>query len=336
LAKISAQNAEREANMQRIANEGPAVPETAVEKMAREQEEFKAKNEAYRAQQMAKYRQNAMGGYTHAMGGHMYDGESTSTGFMFTPSGSSYTPNPNLLPNPWAHSGNMDLPTTDFSGAGRAPGTEGSGNYNVNTDLTNTTQDLSVKGTALQTLSGLAPIAYNTYQALKKAPTYKPEDFYTLQEAIRPDYSQAYNEAKNTYAALMKGAGQTGLSGGARAATLANAATIRNTAMGQVASAEENAYREDMARVRAANAAAKTEGNKLALQTNWAIQAAKQEHAKEALNQFKSMQESQVANDLAMKYAVMGAPDISRFINVGYTPYGQTLKEKLSPNKKKE
>lgn len=256
-------------------------------------------------------------GYTFAMGGHMYDGVTEPTNQMFTSlQPSPYLPGQEDLPVPYGPQNNPSV-TTNTSG--------NSGNYGVNTSLTDTKQDLSVTGTPLQTLSQLAPIAYNTYQALKKPQSYKPSDFYTLQEAIRPDYGQAYNEAKNTYAQMMKNAAQTGLSGGARAAYMANTAFERNRAMGQVAMAEENAYREDMARVRAANAQAQTEGKKLALQTNWAMQAAKQEHFKEALNQFKAIQESQLANKLATNYAIMGAPDISKFKNIGYTPYLESL-----------
>ena len=275
----------------------------------------------------------------YSRGGHIYDGESNSTGFMLTSPTSNYIPQANnLLANPWINNDLNDkylLPTVDFTNTSNTGITTSNNSsnpenhYNVDPTLTDTTQDLSVQGTALQTLSELAPIGYNAYQAIKKPRVYKPSDFYTLQEAIRPDYREAYNEAKNTYAQIAKGLGQTGESGGIRAANLANAAFERNKAMGQIAMAEENAYLQDKVGVRAANAAAETAGKTAALQTNWATQAARQEHGKEAINQFKAMTEADLANKLATNYAIMGAPDISKFKKVGYTPYFEYLKNKF-------
>lgn len=209
------------------------------------------------------------------------------------------------------------------------------GNYDVDTTLTDTTQDLSVTGTPLGLLTNLAPIAYNTYQALSKPKTYKPDDFYVRQEAIRPDYTQAENEARYSYAQLMDSLGASGLSGGNYMSNAQQAANVRNKGMAAVAMAEENAYREDQARVRAANALAETDAKKLALQTNWAQQAARQESGKEAINQAKAITDADLANELAYNYAIMGAPDITRFKKIGYTPYGEYFRERYLTRKKK-
>ena len=45
------------------------------------------------------------------------------------------------------------------------------------------------------------------------------------------------------------------------------------------------------------------------------------------------MSEQGTANDLAQKYAVMSAPDISRFKKVGYNPYYQQVLESIKNRK---
>jgi hypothetical protein len=192
------------------------------------------------------------------------------------------------------------------------------GNYDINTGLTSTQQDLSVKETPLSALANVAGIGYNAYQAIKKPQKMTPGDFYVGAEAIRPDYTEAENEARNSYAALMNGLKQSGLSGGAMASNLQAGALERNRAMAQIATAEENAYRADQQHVRDANTQNMIQAKSAALQANWAIQAARQEHAKEAITGVRENEDRKTANKLAINYAVLGAPDISRFKNVGY------------------
>jgi hypothetical protein len=151
-----------------------------------------------------------------------------------------------------------------------------------------------------------------------------------------PDYTHAINEAKNTYAATLKGIGQTGLSGGARASNLANAAYERNRAMSNIQMEAANQMAAENRRVDTANATAKSQAMKEALQTNWAIKAAQQEHMKEALTGTKDMFNTGISNDIAMKYAALSAPDIAKYIKTGYIPYGQILKEKLFKRNKPE
>ena len=191
-------------------------------------------------------------------------------------------------------------------------------NYPVKTGLTSTQQDLSVKETPLSALANVAGIGYNAYQAIKKPQKMTPGDFYVNQEAIRPDYTEAENEARNSYAALTNGLKQSGLSGGAMASNLQAGALERNRAMAQIATAEENAYRADQQHVRDANTQNMIQAKSAALQANWAIQAARQEHAKEAITGVRENEDRKTANKLAINYAVLGAPDISKFKNVGY------------------
>lgn len=245
----------------------------------------------------------------------------------------SYVPQASsLLKNPWAKNnftlGNYN--TVDFTNSGSTGTTtnKSTGNYDVDTTLTDTTQDISTKGTAWDVIANAAPIAYNAYQAFSKPKTYTAKDFYTPMEAIRPDYTQAENEARYTYANLMNSIGASGLSGGNYASNAQNAANMRNRAMGEVAMAEENAFRQDQAHVRDINTSAYDKARAAAEQLNLASQTARQEHGKEALTGVKDWRNTQISNDLALQYAALGAPDITKFKKFGYTPYIDVLREK--------
>ena len=266
------------------------------------------------------------------MGGHIYDGLSETSNYMsYVPQASS------LLKNPWAKNnftlGNYN--TVDFTNSGSTGTTtnKSTGNYDVDTTLTDTTQDISNKGTAWDVIANAAPIAYNAYQAFSKPKSYSAKDFYTPMEAIRPDYTQAENEARYTYANLMNSIGASGLSGGNYASNAQNAANMRNRAMGEVAMAEENAFRQDQAHVRDINTSAYDKARAAAEQLNLASQTARQEHGKEALTGVKDWRNTQISNDLAMQYAALGAPDITRFKKFGYTPYIDVLREKYFKGK---
>lgn len=270
----------------------------------------------------------------YAMGGHMYDGITNPSGFLNLTS-------PDLVPvlgtdgtaltstgeNMMWSSGTMPTATTANNTANNSSNNS-SNNYNVDTTLTDTTQDLSVTGTPLGMLTNVAPIAYNLYQGLKKPRTYTPSDFYVSQEAIRPDYTQAENEARYTYAQLMNSLGAAGMGGGNYMANAQQAANLRNKGMADVAMAEENAYLQDKVRVREANAGRETDAKKLALQTNWAQKTAQQEHIKEALTQAKGITDMNLRNKLGYTYAVLDAPDISKFKKIGYSPYGEYFMNK--------
>lgn len=198
------------------------------------------------------------------------------------------------------------------------------GNYDVDTTLTDTTQDISTKGTAWDVLANAAPIAYNAYQAFSKPKTYAAKDFYTPMEAIRPDYTQAENDARENFAATLKTIkGTTNTPGYAQAV-----AAERAKQLGNIAMAEENAYLADKMHVRDINTSAYDKARAAAEQLNLAAQTARQEHGKEALTGIKDWKNKQISDDLAMQYAALGAPDITRFKKFGYTPYIDVLREK--------
>jgi hypothetical protein len=198
------------------------------------------------------------------------------------------------------------------------------GNYDVDTTLTDTTQDISTKGTAWDVLANAAPIAYNAYQAFSKPKTYAAKDFYTPMEAIRPDYTQAENDARENFAATLKTIkGTTNTPGYAQAV-----AAERAKQLGNIGMAEENAYLADKMHVRDINTSAYDKARAAAEQLNLAAQTARQEHGKEALTGIKDWKNKQISDDLAMQYAALGAPDITRFKKFGYTPYMDVLREK--------
>lgn len=218
------------------------------------------------------------------MGGHIYDGLSTATNFL-----------------------SLDVP-----------------NYDVDTTLTDTTQDISTKGTAWDVLANAAPIAYNAYQAFSKPKTYTAKDFYTPMEAIRPDYTQAENDARENFAATLKTIkGTTNTPGYAQAV-----AAERAKQLGNIGMAEENAYLADKMHVRDINTSAYDKARAAAEQLNLAAQTARQEHGKEALTGIKDWKNKQISDDLALQYAALGAPDITKFKKFGYTPYMDVLREK--------
>lgn len=262
------------------------------------------------------------------MGGHIYDGFSETSNYM------SYLPHASsLLTNPWAKD-NFTLGkynTVDFTNSGSTGTTtnKSTDNYDVDTTLTDTTQDISTKGTAWDVIANAAPIAYNAYQAFSKPKSYSTKDFYTPMEAIRPDYTQAENDARENFAATLKTIkGTTNTPGYAQAI-----AAERAKQLGNIGMAEENAYLADKIHVRDINTSAYDKARAAAEQLNLASQTARQEHGKEALTGIKDWRNTQISNDLAMQYAALGAPDITKFKKFGYTPYIDVLREKYFKGK---
>ena len=89
--------------------------------------------------------------------------------------------------------------------------------------------------------------------------------------------------------------------------------------------AEENAYMQNKQQVDIMNTQNLLAGKEKMLKYNWAMDAARQEHGKEALTQFKDSQNANLQNNLAMSYASLGAPDITKFTKWGYNPFFKSL-----------
>jgi hypothetical protein len=198
------------------------------------------------------------------------------------------------------------------------------GNYS-DVDLDTINRDISVNQTPLNALGNLAPVVYNTAMALQKPKKTKLEDFYKSVNPIRPDYTAAENEAKNTYAQMHNSLRNSGLGAGSYVSNMQQANIGKDRAMSDIMMAEENAYNQSLMQTNMLNNQNLLAGKEKMMKYNWALDAARQEHGKEALTQFKDSQNANLQNNLATSYASLGAPDITKFTNWGYNPFFKTL-----------
>jgi hypothetical protein len=210
---------------------------------------------------------------------------------------------------------------------------EKKGNYADVGDLSDTTMDLSINQSPLDFGLQLAPIAWNLAKGLQKPMEFKGEDFYTKIDPAYVDYTNAENIAKETGAGVMKGIKNTVPGGGSYASSMLASQQNLNKALSEIGSLEENTNKKIKGDADKLNITRKDAANMQALQMNLAAQQAKELLLQEALTQGKGMSEQGTANDLAQKYAVMSAPDISRFKKVGYNPYYQQILESIKNRK---
>ena len=176
-------------------------------------------------------------------------------------------------------------------------------------------------------------MAFNLYQGLSPYDEVRPEDLYSPLEAVRPDYTQAENQARQSYARMVNALGASGASGGQRlAAQLAGSQAMSNDLM-NIMSAEENAYRQAIAEANKFNAAAETQAKMSALDANWKLENAQQEALKEAITAPKDKYDQMRRDAIALQYAQLGAPDISRNIQVGEVPFMQFAYDKYKKKK---
>jgi hypothetical protein len=206
-------------------------------------------------------------------------------------------------------------------------------NYADVGDLSDTTMDLSINQSPLDFGLQLAPIAWNLAKGLQKPMEFKGEDFYTKIDPAYVDYTNAENIAKETGAGVMKGIKNTVPGGGSYASSMLASQQNLNKALSEIGSLEENTNKKLRGDADKLNITRKDAANMQALQMNLAAQQAKELLLQEALAQGKGMSEQGTANDLAQKYAVMSAPDISRFKKVGYNPYYQQILESIKNRK---
>ena len=206
-------------------------------------------------------------------------------------------------------------------------------NYADIGDLTDTTMDLSIDQSPLDFGLQVAPIAWNLAKGLQKPMEFKGSQFYTKINPTLVDYTNAENTAKETGAGAMKSIKNTVPGGGSYAANVLATQQNINKALTEIDTLEANTNSKLKGDADKLNITRKDAANMQALQMNLAAQQAKELLLQEALTQGKGMSEQGTANDLAQKYAVMSAPDISRFKKVGYNPYYQQVLESFK-NKK--
>jgi hypothetical protein len=208
-----------------------------------------------------------------------------------------------------------------------------SGNYADVGGLSDTTMDLSIDQSPLDFGLQLAPIAWNLAKGLQKPIEFKGEDFYTKIDPSLVDYTNAENIAKETGAGAMKSIKNTVPGGGSYASNVLATQQNINKALTEIGTLEENTNKKLRGDADKLNITRKDAANMEALRMNLAAQQAKELLLQEALAQGKGMSEQGTANDLAQKYAVMSAPDISRFKKVGYNPYYQQILESIKNRK---
>jgi hypothetical protein len=207
-------------------------------------------------------------------------------------------------------------------------------NYAKTGGLSDTTMDLSIDQSPLDFGLQMAPIAWNLAKGLQKPMEFKGSQFYTQIDPSYVDYTNAENIAKETGAGVMKGIKNTVPGGGSYASSMLASQQNLNKALSEIGSLEENTNKKIKGDADKLNITRKDAANMQALQMNLAAQQAKELLLQEALTQGKGMSEQGTANDLAQKYAVMSAPDISRFKKVGYNPYYQQVLESIKNRKK--
>ena len=201
--------------------------------------------------------------------------------------------------------------------------------------LDDTTMDLSIDQSPLDFGLQMAPIAWNLAKGLQKPMEFKGSQFYTKIDPSLVDYTNAENTAKETGAGAMKSIKNTVPGGGSYAANVLATQQNINKALAEIDTLEENTNKKLKGDADKLNITRKDAANMQALQMNLAAQQAKELLLQEALTQGKGMSEQGTANDLAQKYAVMSAPDISRFKKVGYNPFYQQVLESIKNRKKK-
>ena len=171
-------------------------------------------------------------------------------------------------------------------------------------------RDLRTHETLASTIADMLPGAYNLYQALQPLDTITPEDLYTKYSPEKVNYTQAENEARENYARMVNAARQLGLSGGSRMGSLLAAAQQYDKEKGRILSEEENINKQLENQARQMNAQQRTAAQKQAMDVNWKMRTARQEHVKELASIAKNYFDAERANELAEKYVAMSAPDL--------------------------
>jgi hypothetical protein len=253
---------------------------------------------------------------TFAKGGNMYD------------NGGGFTKG---VPNSYLQTAPLDFKSTipTFSNTEE----EKKGNYADVGDLSDTTMDLSINQSPLDFGLQLAPIAWNLAKGLQKPMEFKGEDFYTKIDPTLVDYTNAENTAKETGAGAMKSIKNTVPGGGSYASNVLATQQNINKALTEIDTLEANTNSKLKGDADKLNITRKDAANMEALKMNLATQQAKELLQQEALTQGKGLSEQAIANKLAQNYAVMSAPDISRFKKVGYNPYYQQVLESIKNRK---
>jgi hypothetical protein len=207
--------------------------------------------------------------------------------------------------------------------------------YKVNTDLSGTSQDLRSRDTLMGTVGDAAGMAYNLYHGFAKPEYLNPEDLYKRIEAVRPDYTQAENTARQNYQGMRKTIGSSGLTGGQHIANQLKAAQMMDQNLYNLMTAEENAYLQSLDQAQKMNAQQFSDAKKTSVDANWRMDNARREHLKAAINAVQEKDSAKKSDKLAQSYIALSAPDLlgKDKIQVGNMSYAEYMKEKMAGKK---
>ena len=181
--------------------------------------------------------------------------------------------------------------------------------------------------------ASMAPIIYNAYQGFlaKKAPLPSIESMTASYDPYRQDIAPQLTAADRALASSQRAAKDVASGGGSYMANMQNSANQYRDYINEVTAGRENAYglaKQEADKYRNKN---KVDATLARYQLEAQMQAARQEHQKEALLGIKGLTEAQKQNALASDYNTLAGEGNYSYV---YTPYLKSLQEKR--NKKKE
>jgi hypothetical protein len=202
-------------------------------------------------------------------------------------------------------------------------------------------RDLRTHGTLGSTVANLLPGAYNLYQALQPLQTVTPGDLYSKYSPQKINLTQAENEAQEDYARMVNSINTSGLPAGMRIGALLAASQQAAKQKARVLSEEENLNTQLENQARQMNAQQETGAKQKAMDVNWRMRTARQEHVKELASMAKNYVDAKTANELAEKYVMMSAPDLIgegkwQFGRQGFLEYLKSQVQAKKDAKKKD
>lgn len=199
----------------------------------------------------------------------------------------------------------------------------------MDTSLNDITRNVDLRQTPGEALGNVLGLGYNLYQGLSPIDKIQARELYTPLEAPKVDYTQSENMARSQAAGTRNAVRGAGVN-----PALLNA--INANSLSQIAAIQtEEENRNKMAQFETdkLNAAAKAAATWQALQTNWGMQMAKQEHLKEAFKGFQDLHKAKRADQVALTVAGLANPDAMRLYNIQTGPFYEKYLEQIKANR---
>ena len=182
---------------------------------------------------------------------------------------------------------------------------------NTDNEFNNMYPDISeaLEQTPMQQIAMYAPIAKNIYDAtLAKSDDYTPD--FVPAEFVQLDSAQAIQQAKQSNAGIVNAAKAKGFNN--PSVMLALNQQLQGTVANVQAQYDQVNAKLKQAKLDKDNTQ-KTELSKIKQELAMRLKEAKNAAANEALKQAKQIAENKTANELAVLYATMGAPDMGQY-----------------------